>query len=261
VSAWSSAWFGDVVNPDGEGPVVVALPYAGGSGRAFRGLHRYLPPDSVLVLVDLPGHGTRLGEPCLREAEDIVVALLEALAALPARRLVLLGYSMGGWLAYEAAARLREAGAPPAGLFVCGSRAPHTGIGHPSVTRHAPGPEFLRDAVAAGLAAPEMLEVPGMAELFAEPLHADFAVVRSYRYRPSPPLPVPTYVVGFDADWLVPGPTLRAWDEVCVLPRHGRIAGSHLALHEDEAAFGAALSSGMAHVYPAETHRSQNAGP
>ncbi|WP_406071876.1 alpha/beta fold hydrolase [Streptomyces sp. NBC_01020] len=248
MTAFSSAWFSDVVNPDGDGPLVIALPYAGGSGRAFRQLHPYLPDDSVLVIVDLPGHGPRLSEPCLRDADDVVTGLLGALEELPAERFILLGYSMGGWLAYEAAARLTDAGTPAMGLVVCGTRAPQTGIGHPSVTTHPPGRDFLRAAVEMGLAAPEMLKVPGMAELFTEPLHADFAVVQSYRHRPRPALPVPSCVVGFDSDWLVPEPSLRAWDDVCAHPLHRRVEGTHLALHEDEAAFGAAVAAGVAHI-------------
>ncbi|MER7169888.1 AMP-binding protein [Streptomyces mesophilus] len=260
MTAFSSSWFSDVINPDGEGPVVIALPYAGGSGRAFRPLHQHLPGDSVLVLVDLPGHGPRLSDPCLSDADDVVSGLLEAVEALPVERIVLLGYSMGGWLAYEAAARLTDAGTPPMGLVVCGTRAPQTGIGHPSVTTHPPGREFLGAAVEMGLAAPEMLEVPGMAELFAKPLHADFSVVQSYRYRPRPPLSVPSCVVGFDSDWLVPEPTLRAWDDVCAQPLHRRVEGSHLALHEEEAAFGAAVAAGVAHITAARPAHAAPAG-
>ncbi|MFF4505304.1 AMP-binding protein [Streptomyces sp. NPDC001401] len=248
MTAFSSAWFSDVINPDGDGPLVIALPYAGGSGRAFRPLHRHLDGDSVLVLVDLPGHGPRMSEPCLRDADDVVTELLDAMAELPTERIVLLGYSMGGWLAYETAARLADAGTPPLGLVVCGTRAPQSGIGHPSVTMQPPGREFLHEAVEMGLAAPEMLEVPGMVELFAEPLHADFSVVQSYRHRPRPPLSVPTCVVGFDSDWLVPEPSLRAWDDVCTAPLQSRVKGSHLALHEDETAFGAAVAAGIAHI-------------
>jgi surfactin synthase thioesterase subunit len=245
----ASPWFDDVLDPDGDGPVVVALPYAGGSGRAFRPLREHLPADCTLALADLPGHGARLDEPCLRDADQVTAELQQALGSLRADRIVLLGYSMGGWLAYGLAARLVDAGTPPLGLVVCGTRAPHTGIGRPSAVGREAGPEFLREAVAMGLAAPEMLDVPGMAELFAEPLHADLTIVQSFRYRPRPPLPVPTCVVGFDADRVVPEPTLRAWDEVCAdPPLQLRLPGSHLALHEREAEFGAAVAAGVAHV-------------
>jgi surfactin synthase thioesterase subunit len=238
-----------VLTSDGPGPVVVAIPYAGGSGRAFRPLHRYLPQDCGLALVDLPGHGRRMGEACLRDADAVVNELLDALRALPVTRVVLLGYSLGGWLAYELAARLTEAGAAPEGLVVCGSRAPQTGMGHPPLAHLPAGDPFLRAAVDLGLAAREMLELPGLADSFAAALHADLSIVESYRYRRRSPLPVPVSVVGFHADWLVPEPALRAWDELCHYPPlHRRFDGGHLALHEREREFGEAVRAGVDHV-------------
>lgn len=249
MSTTPSVWFDDVLNADGKGPVVVAIPYAGAAGRAFRPLHRYLPQECALALVDLPGHGRRMSEACLHDADMVVKGLLDALDTLQANRVVLLGYSLGGWLAYELAARLTEAGTPPAGLIVCGTRAPQTGIGHPPVAHLPPGDTFLREAVDMGIAAPEMLELPGLADLFAAALHADLTIVQSYRFRRRPPLCGPACVVGFDADWLVPEPALRAWDELCHHPPlHCRVDGGHLALHDREREFGEAVRAGVDHV-------------
>ena len=229
--------------------MVVALPYSGGSGRALEPLRNYLPEGSGLALVDLPGHGRRMGEPCLRDADAVVAVLADALPAVPPDRLVLLGSSLGGLLAYDLAVRLTAAGTPPAGLVVCGSRGPQCGVGRPPVTYLPPGEPFLRAAVNMGLAAPEMLEVPELAETFAGVLHADLCLVDSVRYRPGPPLPVPVCVIGFDADCLVPEPTLRAWDDVCQHPPlHLRIDGGHLAVHDHEREFGAAVRAGVEHV-------------
>jgi surfactin synthase thioesterase subunit len=193
-----------------------------------------------------------MGEPCLRDADAVVTALADALPAVPPDRLVLLGYSLGGLLAYDLAVRLTAAGAPPAGLVVCGSRGPQTGVGRPPVTHLPPGEPFLRAAVDMGLAAPEMLELPELAETFASVLHADLCLVDSVRYRPGPPLPVPVCVIGFGVDWLVPEPTLRAWDEVCQHPPlHLRIDGGHLTVHDHEREFGAAVRAGVEHVLAA----------
>jgi len=245
----ASTWFGDVLNADAGGPVVVALPYAGAAGRAFRPLQRYLPPDCALAPVDLPGHGRRMGEACLRDADTVVGGLLDAVDTLGSDRLVLLGYSLGGWMAYELAARLTEEGTPPAGVIVCGTRAPHTGIGHPPVAHLPPGDEFLREAVAMGLAAPEMLDLPGLAELFATALQADLTIVQTFRLRLRPPLPVPACIVGFDADWIVPEPSLRAWADLFAQPPlHRRVVGGHLAIHEKEREFGEAVRAGVDHV-------------
>lgn len=256
----SAAWF-DEVAPDGTGPVVAALPYSGGSGRALEPLRQHLPAGCELALGDLPGHGRRMGEPCLRDADAVVAALAAALPAVAPDRLVLLGYSLGGLLAYDLALRLSAAGTPPAGLLVCGARGPQTGVGRPPVTHLPPGEPFLRAVVDMGLAAPELLELPELAETFAGVLHADLSLVDSVRYRPGPPLAVPVCVIGFGEDWLVPEPALRAWDAVCQHPPlHLRIGGGHLAVHEHEHEFGAAVRAGVSYVLAnpsSRHHRSQ----
>jgi surfactin synthase thioesterase subunit len=239
----------DALGTAGAGPTVVTLNYAGGSSRAFRPLRRFLPPDCLLALTDLPGHGRRIGRPCLRDADVAVSELAAAVRALPAGRLVLVGYSLGGVLAYELAARLAEVGTPPDGLVVCGTRAPHTGVGHPPVAHLPAGEPFLRAAFERGLAAREMVEIPELAEAFGAPLHADLAMVESFRHRPRAPLPVPVCVIGFRSDWLVPEPSLRAWDTVCRdPPLHVRLDGGHLAIHDREAEFAAAVGAAVERV-------------
>lgn len=246
-------WF-DLLPGEGSGPVVVAVPYAGGAGRVFRPLRRHLPVDCGLALVDLPGHGRRLLEPCLRDADPVVSGLQEALRTVRATEYVLLGYSLGGWLVYELAARLCEAGAPPAGLVLCGTRAPQTGLGHRPIAHLPEGEPFLRAAVELGLAAPELLEVPGLAEVFGTALQADLTITATYRHRLRAPLPVRGCVVGFSADWVVPEPTLRAWDGLFSRPPlHRRMEGGHLAMHEREQEFGDLVRDAVDHVLAVET--------
>jgi surfactin synthase thioesterase subunit len=255
-----TSWF-ELMPPDGPGPTVVAVPYAGGSGRAFRSLRRHVPADCGLALVDLPGHGRQVNGTCLRDADQAATGLLEALDALPATGFVLLGHSLGGVLAYEVAARLTERGAPPAGLVVCGSRAPFTGLGHPPVAHMPSGEPFLRAAVDLGLAAPEMLELPDLAEAFGGMLQADMAMTASYQHRRRPPLPVPACVVGFSADWIVPEPALRAWDELFDRPPlHLRMAGGHLALHERANDYGETVRTAVEHVLAREASDARGGG-
>lgn len=246
----------EVLDPGGSGPTVLALPYAGGSGRAFRALHRHLPPGCGLAVVDIPGHGRLMDEPCLTSVEDVLTGLDGAVAALGAPELVLLGYSFGGSLAYALAARLCGAGTPPAALVVCGTRAPHTGVGHLPVAHVPAGVPFLTAATAVQLAAPELLDLPDLAAVFAAPLHADLAMVESFPFRRPALLTVPTCVVGFRSDWLVPEPALRAWDDICVdPPLHLRTDGGHLAVHECAEAFGAAVAAALEHVQHAAPTR------
>ena len=238
-----------LVPPD-AGPLVLAIPYAGASGRAFQGVRTYLPPGCGLALVDLPGHGVRMGEPCLRDVDDVVDELLRALPGLPTRRLLLLGYSLGGSFCYELAARMTATGTPPEGVVVCGSRSPQTGVGHPPVAHRPSGQPFLRAAVDMGLAAREMLEMPELAETFAAPLRADLEMVETFPHRTRRPrLPVPAAVIGLRGDWVVPEPSLRAWDELFRdPPLQLRVNGGHLALHEREREFGTAVRGALGHL-------------
>ncbi|HEV2088862.1 MAG TPA: alpha/beta fold hydrolase, partial [Cryptosporangiaceae bacterium] len=240
----------DVLTPPGAEPLVLAIPYAGASGRAFQAMRRYLPSGCGLALVDLPGHGRRMGEECLRDVDAVVDELLAVVPTLPTPRLLLLGYSLGGSFSYELAARLTEAGTPPEGLIVCGSRSPQTGVGHPPVAHLPSGEPFLRAAVDMGLAVPEMLELPELADSFVGPLQADLAMVETFPHRPRrPPLPVPVCVVGLRGDWVVPEPSLRAWDDLCLdPPLQLRVNGGHLALHEREREFGEAVRGAVEHL-------------
>jgi surfactin synthase thioesterase subunit len=240
----------DVLTPPGWGPLVLAIPYAGASGRAFQAMRRYLPDGCGLALVDLPGHGRRMGEECLRDVDAVVDELLAALPTVPTSRLLLLGYSLGGSFSYELAVRLTEAGTPPEGLIVCGARSPQTGVGHPPVAHLPSGEPFIRAAVDMGLAAREMLELPALAESFVGPLQSDLAMVETFPYRPRRPrLPVPVCVVGLRGDWIVPEPSLRAWDDLCLEPPlQLRVDGGHLALHEHEREFGETVKAAVEHL-------------
>jgi surfactin synthase thioesterase subunit len=236
------------VDDDAPGPTVVAMPYAGGAARALRFLRRFLPQEYGLALVDLPGHGRLMDQPCQSDVEEVLAGLEEAIATLPGE-VVLLGYSLGGTFGHELAGRMVERGSPPAGLIICGTRAPHTGVGHVPVANAAAGEPFLRAAIAMQLAAPEMLQIPELAETFAAPLHADLSMVESFPFRHRAPLPVPTCIVGFRSDWLVTEPSLRAWDDLIAdPPLHLRTGGGHLALHERQDEFGAAIATAVTEI-------------
>jgi surfactin synthase thioesterase subunit len=236
-----------VLTPPDPGPLLLALPYAGASGRGLQSLRGHLPPGFGLAVVDLPGHGRRMGEPCLRDVDAAVRTILDALPTLPTRRLVLFGYSLGGALAYEVACRLTEAGTPPEALVVCGARAPHSGVGHPPITQLPEGAPFLRMAVEMGLAAPEMVEMPELAQWYAGPLQADLTMSERFPFQVRRGrLGIPLCVVGLSEDWLVPEPSLRAWEElVSTPPLQVRIDGGHLAVTEKPQDFGAAIHAAL----------------
>jgi pimeloyl-ACP methyl ester carboxylesterase len=75
------------------------------------------------IALDLPGHGERAGEPfSMRAASDGVIAAIEA--EVPSGRAVIVGLSLGGYVAIDAAERCPER---VAGLVLAGCSAEPTG--------------------------------------------------------------------------------------------------------------------------------------
>ncbi|WP_200262092.1 alpha/beta fold hydrolase [Streptomyces sp. HSG2] len=72
------------------------LPPAGGTAQAYARWAGHLPDGTEVAAVELPGHGSRMGEPPLTRMADVVEGIETALAARPELPLVIFGHSMGG---------------------------------------------------------------------------------------------------------------------------------------------------------------------
>ena len=105
---------------------LLCLPCAGASATMYLRWRRSLPPWVQVVPVELPGRGSRLGEPFVESFAALVAGLCDEQSAAmntTASSFMLFGHSMGGLLAWGIAQRLRERGLPaPAALFVRAAR-------------------------------------------------------------------------------------------------------------------------------------------
>lgn len=103
---------------------VFCFAHAGGNASLFRDWRG--TADLVeFYPVQLPGHGSRLGEPPLTRLQDLVDAFAEAASPLLDRPFALFGHSFGAWLAYAAAQQIRtEYGQRARHLFVSGNLPP-----------------------------------------------------------------------------------------------------------------------------------------
>lgn len=104
---------------------VLCLPGAGIAAHTFRRWPRLLPADIGVVAVELPGRGSRVGEPAVHSMEEILRPLSEEVASLADRPLVVFGHSMGATVAAELCRVLgRERGFVPALVIAAASEAP-----------------------------------------------------------------------------------------------------------------------------------------
>lgn len=250
---------------------LLCLPYAGGSALAYQSWAGQLPEDIEVLAAELPGHGSRYGEPWATSMGSVIEALLAELAPLlaaPARSLAVYGHSMGALLALELARGIRrQTGRPPLALLVSGSAAPAEpaaagtlglpGTPDPAEPDPAGTPDLLelpdshwRGLLAAnGRLAPGVLADDRLMDTALSMLRADLVVLAGYRYRAEEPLGCPVRLYTGISDDTVPEAELAGWQREC--PRDFRLSklpGGHFFIRECEPLYLARLAADLAEI-------------
>ena len=70
------------------------FPYAGGGALTFRGWDKHLGENIDIIPIQLPGHESRIGEPCLTSIDVLVDDLIKHLEPLFRGRFLLFGHSL-----------------------------------------------------------------------------------------------------------------------------------------------------------------------
>lgn len=245
------ALLGEALDPR-DGVRLFCFPYAGGNAAAYRGLRPTGPGRLRVCPVELPGRGRRRGEAPLTSMEALVASLADDLRGSLDHPFAFFGHSLGGLIAYELAAELRERGAPaPEHLFLSAIAAPQwPRTGAPLHTASA---AEVKDALLAmGGTPPELLENEEIMALALPVLRADHTVLATYRYRPRPPLPSPVTVFGGRSDEVAPPEVLSGWREHSDRPVPTRLfPGGHFFLNTAPAEVMRAVEHGLGLLRPA----------
>ncbi len=155
---------------------LLCFPYAGGNSTLYREWTVACSADVEIGAVELPGRGTRQGEPPLTQFAELVEAVTQAFLPLTDKDLALFGHSLGALIAFEVARCLqRRCGRPPVHLIVSGCCAPHL----PDDTPDICDVESLLTYIRALGGNPNEEMIRRRWPLF----QADFALRASYRYR------------------------------------------------------------------------------
>ncbi|MFI8828275.1 thioesterase II family protein [Streptomyces sp. NPDC053431] len=233
--------------PRPAAPKLYCFAHGGGSAAEYLRWARDLRAGEPHA-VQLPGRGSRIGEPVITSMDALVDALLDGVR--PAGEpFVFFGHSFGSLVAFEFTRALRAAGRPqPAHLVVSGYPAPHLRR-DPSGMHLLGDRELLRAASELhGGIPPEILADDALVALTARALRADYQVLETYTHRPQAPLSVPVTVLGGTED-RVTAEQLEAWRELTdaeVTVR--RFPGGHFYLRDRPAPVLRALSGALASV-------------
>lgn len=232
-------------DPGGDPPhwlTLVAVPHAGGTPHAFRGWTGPARARGVRLLSTRTS--ALLGSLRRPTVRGQALRLASALRSIDGPY-ALLGHSLGGLLAVEAALYLERhaSEAAPALLVACAVRPPHLPgpVAGPFGTQDEAG-RFLE-----GLRGtpPEVLNDPGARALAVEMLQADLAMLDGYRWDGSRTrTPMAVYIGRSDA--VVPADLLECWGDVAARVSARQFDGGHFFLHDRRAEVLDAMTLDMA---------------
>jgi medium-chain acyl-[acyl-carrier-protein] hydrolase len=160
--------------------------------------------------VELPGRGTRYGEPLATDMSSIRATMLESMAPLLDLPVALFGHSMGAEIAFELCRALGALGKDVKHLFVSAARAPTLPQIRPLA--NLPRDEFVDELRALGGVPEAVLADREMMDLLLPVVRADLALHEAYRLPEAVPAPCPITAFGATADVRVPLEQARAWE-------------------------------------------------
>ena len=216
---------------------LLCLPYSGASAMVYSRWRRKLPQWLKLQPVELPGRGTRYGEPLHTDMRRLALQLAQEQKATLKAPYALFGHSLGALLACEMAHAFRSLGCPePVALFASGTAAPtmradyDRGLAEPKSDA-----ELIEQLRTLNGTSEDVLANEELMNLTLPVLRADFLLCGRFEPQQRPLLKCPVHVLGGKADRTTIE-QLIGWSQ----ETHGSfsvdmLAGGHFFIHEHEA--------------------------
>jgi surfactin synthase thioesterase subunit len=211
---------------------VFCFPYAGAGASSFLRWSEYLPKDTEVIGIQLPGRENRMNESCADNLSPVIEHLVGELRPLLDVPYGFFGHSFGALLSVELTHALAHAGLPlPQKVTVSGANPPHR---RRDLNIHTMSDETLLLAVGEWGGSRLKTLDKEFIEIALSLLRADIKLLQSHEYALHK-IPAPLLVLGGSADVLVPIDALHAWHglaascEVTVLPGNHFFFEQHLS--------------------------------
>jgi surfactin synthase thioesterase subunit len=156
---------------------LVCFPFAGGAATVYRPWGNRFPDHVDVCPVELPGRGTRFGEPRIQDP-DALLAELAPLSNLGDLPTVYFGHSMGGRIAFA----LAHGGMRVDALIVSGSRPAH--IAQPKIRSTLDRAALVQELERLGGTPRAIMDDADMLDLMLPLVRADFRILEALLARP-----------------------------------------------------------------------------
>jgi medium-chain acyl-[acyl-carrier-protein] hydrolase len=223
------------------------FPYAGGGSSMYFSWLNAFPRHLAACPVLLPGREAAMSVPPIDCLDVLLDRLVEVLRPLLDRPYALMGYSLGGRIAFGLAHRLIEAGLPaPLHLTVAACRDPLARPERPGVHR-LPESEFIQHLRNLGGTPEEILSDRGLLELLLTMVRADFALIEGEL--PRTPLPCPITAYAGTDDRSAPPLAVGSWRDFTTSGFDLRcLSGSHFFIRQHSPTMIAGITRDLDHA-------------
>jgi len=207
----TNPWLPHTTTKTGESLRLFCFHHAGTGASMFRTWEDILPDDIAVYPIQLPGRETRLKEPLVRHAKQLVEEMVENLAPYLHQPFAFFGHSMGALLCFEFTRELRRRNLPlPLHLFVSAQQAPQLPVKRPFMHKLT-DTQLVRTLLYIDETQREIMMDESLQALLLPIIRADFSVCETYICQEEAALPFPITAFGGQQDLRVTCDELEDW--------------------------------------------------
>ncbi|MFE4398977.1 MULTISPECIES: thioesterase II family protein [Streptomycetaceae] len=217
--------------PEGAALTLICLGFCGGGTASYHLWGDAVPADIALSAICYPGREGRFLEDFATDWEELAQDATAAVLSAVDGPYVLFGHSMGGWMAFDVAARIESSGGPlPLNLVVSSANAPARGLTprdmFPSQQDDDDG--LLLWMKTHGLMPAHVLEDPELQEMAVELMRADIRVRDTFRYTEGATVSMPVQMLSGADDDVIEANAGEQWRALALGEyRHDVLPGGH----------------------------------